>query len=73
MTIPMAIEESSVVAAAANAAKFWATKGGFKARVFEPRTKEATTEPEPKESRGDSPARQPLAYLHDVILRLLGE
>ena len=34
MTIPMAIEESSVVAAAANAAKFWATKGGFRARVL---------------------------------------
>ena len=34
LTIPMAIEESSVVAAAANAAKFWATKGGFKARVL---------------------------------------
>jgi hydroxymethylglutaryl-CoA reductase len=32
LTIPMAIEESSVVAAAANAAKFWATKGGFQAR-----------------------------------------
>ena len=34
MTIPMAIEESSVVAAASNAAKFWATKGGFKAHVL---------------------------------------
>jgi hydroxymethylglutaryl-CoA reductase len=33
-TIPMAIEESSVVAAAANAAKFWASKGGFKARIL---------------------------------------
>ncbi len=34
LTIPMAIEESSVVAAAANAAKFWATKGGFQARIL---------------------------------------
>lgn len=34
LTIPMAIEESSVVAAAANAAKFWSTKGGFKARIL---------------------------------------
>jgi hydroxymethylglutaryl-CoA reductase len=33
-TIPMAIEESSVVAAAAKAAKFWATRGGFKATVI---------------------------------------
>jgi hydroxymethylglutaryl-CoA reductase len=33
-TIPMAIEESSVVAAAAKAAKFWATRGGFKATVL---------------------------------------
>jgi hydroxymethylglutaryl-CoA reductase len=33
-TIPMAIEESSVVAAASNAAKFWASKGGFKAEVI---------------------------------------
>lgn len=32
--IPMVIEESSVVAAAANAAKFWKTKGGFKAEVL---------------------------------------
>jgi len=32
--IPMAIEESSVVAAASNAAKFWANKGGFKAEVI---------------------------------------
>ena len=32
-TIPMAIEESSVVAAASNAAKFWAERGGFKATV----------------------------------------
>ena len=33
--IPMAIEESSVVAAASNAAKFWLDRGGFKARVIE--------------------------------------
>ena len=33
-TIPMAIEESSVVAAASKAAKFWSTKGGFKAEVI---------------------------------------
>ena len=32
-TIPMAIEESSVVAAAAKAAKFWAARGGFRATV----------------------------------------
>lgn len=32
-TIPMAIEESSVVAAASNAAKFWMSRGGFKATV----------------------------------------
>ena len=32
--IPMAIEESSVVAAASKAAKFWGDKGGFKARVL---------------------------------------
>lgn len=32
-TIPMAIEESSVVAAAARSAKFWATRGGFRATV----------------------------------------
>ena len=32
--IPMAIEESSVVAAASNAAKFWATRGGFKTEVI---------------------------------------
>jgi hydroxymethylglutaryl-CoA reductase len=31
--IPMVIEESSVVAAAASAAKFWMNKGGFKAEV----------------------------------------
>ncbi len=32
--IPMAIEESSVVAAASKAAKFWLDKGGFKTRVM---------------------------------------
>lgn len=33
-TIPMAIEESSVVAAASKAAKFWGERGGFKAAVI---------------------------------------
>lgn len=32
--VPMVIEESSVVAAAAKAAKFWAERGGFKAEVL---------------------------------------
>lgn len=32
--IPMAIEESSVVAAAALVAKFWSTRGGFKTKVI---------------------------------------
>ena len=32
--IPMAIEESSVVAAASKAAKFWGNKGGFKTQVL---------------------------------------
>ncbi len=32
--IPMAIEESSVVAAASKAAKFWLERGGFSARVL---------------------------------------
>lgn len=32
--LPMAIEESSVVAAASNAAKFWLDKGGFEATVI---------------------------------------
>ena len=32
--IPMVIEESSVVAAAASAAKFWQSRGGFKATVL---------------------------------------
>ncbi len=33
-TIPMAIEESSVVAAASKAAKFWMERGGFKTEVI---------------------------------------
>jgi len=33
-TIPMAIEESSVVAAASKSAKFWASRGGFKTTVI---------------------------------------
>ncbi len=33
-TIPMVIEESSVVAAASKAAKFWSTRGGFKTTVL---------------------------------------
>jgi hydroxymethylglutaryl-CoA reductase len=33
-TIPMVIEESSVVAAASMVAKFWYTRGGFKTRVL---------------------------------------
>ncbi|SHJ41454.1 3-hydroxy-3-methylglutaryl-coenzyme A reductase [Maribacter aquivivus] len=32
--IPMAIEESSVIAAASKAAKFWLNKGGFKAEII---------------------------------------
>ena len=32
-SIPMVIEESSVVAAAAKSAKYWSTRGGFKASV----------------------------------------
>ncbi|MDB4108264.1 hydroxymethylglutaryl-CoA reductase, degradative, partial [Flavobacteriaceae bacterium] len=32
--IPMTIEESSVIAAASNAAKFWMQRGGFKAEVL---------------------------------------
>ena len=32
--LPMTIEESSVVAAASNAAKFWMQRGGFKAEVI---------------------------------------
>lgn len=34
LCIPMAIEESSVVAAASKAAKFWLTRGGFKTEVI---------------------------------------
>ena len=34
-TIPMAIEESSVVAAASKAAKFWSTRGGFKTTIID--------------------------------------
>lgn len=33
-TIPMAIEESSVVAAASKAAKFWGARGGFKTTIL---------------------------------------
>ena len=33
-TVPMAIEESSVVAAASKSAKFWATRGGFKTTIL---------------------------------------
>lgn len=33
-TIPMAIEESSVVAAASKAAKYWGARGGFKTKVL---------------------------------------
>lgn len=35
--IPMVIEESSVVAAASKAAKFWASRGGFQAEVISTR------------------------------------
>lgn len=34
-TIPMVIEESSVVAAAALVGKFWSTKGGFKTEIID--------------------------------------
>jgi hydroxymethylglutaryl-CoA reductase len=33
-SVPMVIEESSVVAAAAKSAKFWSTRGGFKSTVL---------------------------------------
>ena len=33
-TIPMAIEESSVVAAACKSAKFWSKRGGFKTEII---------------------------------------
>lgn len=32
--VPMVIEESSVVAAASSAAKFWAARGGFHAEIL---------------------------------------
>lgn len=32
--VPMVIEESSVVAAASSAAKFWSDRGGFHAEVI---------------------------------------
>ena len=35
-TIPMTIEESSVVAAASNAAKFWLSRGGLKQLFYRP-------------------------------------
>ena len=34
-TIPMVVEESSVVAAACNAAKFWYERGGFKTKIID--------------------------------------
>ena len=34
-TIPMVVEESSVVAAACNAAKFWYKRGGFKTKIID--------------------------------------
>ena len=34
ISMPMAIEESSVVAAASKAAQFWMARGGFKAEVL---------------------------------------
>lgn len=34
LSIPMVVEESSVVAAAAKAAKFWLDKGGFKTQII---------------------------------------
>jgi len=33
-TLPMAVEESSVVAAASKSAKFWASRGGFKTQIL---------------------------------------
>ena len=33
-TIPMVIEESSVVAAASNSAKYWSSRGGFNSEVI---------------------------------------
>ena len=34
LTIPMVVEESSVVAAASKAAKFWLNRGGFKTTIL---------------------------------------
>lgn len=34
-TVPVVVEESSVVAAASRAARFWAERGGFKTHIFE--------------------------------------
>ena len=34
LALPMAVEESSVVAAASKAAKFWIDKGGFKTTII---------------------------------------
>ena len=34
MSLPMVIEESSVVAAASSAAKFWLSRGGFKTEIL---------------------------------------
>ena len=34
LALPMAVEESSVVAAASKAAKFWLDKGGFKTTII---------------------------------------
>ena len=34
LTIPMVVEESSVVAAACNSAKFWYKRGGFKTNII---------------------------------------
>ena len=34
LTIPMVVEESSVVAAACNSAKFWYKRGGFKTKII---------------------------------------
>ena len=35
LTLPMAIEESSVVAAAAKSAKYWSERGGFKTTIID--------------------------------------
>jgi hydroxymethylglutaryl-CoA reductase len=39
----MAIEESSVVAAASKSAKFWSTRGGFKATGYQYRKNRTST------------------------------